>query len=426
MWAEQEKYKNHFLQMQLKHVKPKQINEMLDKEILKYQTRRGRRGYCNILSHTKASVCKSALYFEDRAELAYGLGTLPKLMKQLGSDDYLTQWKAINSLSEYMVNPLNAQRAITQFDIVRRCQNVFLRIRLKYRKVKYRETTKLLNIFYYIALHRNGARKILEKYRLLDQFYKIVYDRKEHLEALSKILSLLSQDPQNCLQLIDDYEVLNKLSDIWQRDVCVSYYPQDLWLHLMHILEQAPREAIKKGFFEILFKRIRGHLFQYHVWDMKCFALLLRCCEGQTLFLEMDGGKLLYTILKEELLDCYENVVFCLMNGLFSKKILWRCREFTDLPLIITKLAKDCNKLRQQLFCLQTLRELGVMPVIKRFIKANCLKDLRNLTCKTWTNEKARLEIVYWLEREIYHSSDLRNIKNPQIRKNSEIVQYFS
>lgn len=179
-------------------------------------------------------------------------------------------------------------------------------------------------------------------------------------------MPLLSQDTQNCLQLIADYKVLNKLSDIWQRDVCVFYYPHDLWLHLVHILEQAPREAIKNGFFEILYQRITGHLLRYHVWDMKCFALLLRCPEGQQLFLEVGGVKLLYTILKEEQLDCFENVVFCLMNGLFSKKILWRCREFTDLPLILTKLAKDCNKLQQQLFCLQV--SWKVFKISKLFI----------------------------------------------------------
>ncbi|XP_037815975.1 uncharacterized protein LOC119606513 [Lucilia sericata] len=410
MWSEQAKYKNHFLQIQLQHLKPKQINEMVDKEILKCRLHRC--GYGQEKQFTKVGgiTCKSALYFEDRAELAYGFGTLPKLMRQLGSDDYLTQWKAINSLAEYIENPLYAQRAITQYDIVRRCQNVFLRIRLKYRKVKYREIYRLLHIFYYIAMHRNGAKKILEKHRLLDQFYAIIKERNKHLEALSKILPFLSQDIENCLVLIDDYKVYDKLCDIWQRDPCISYYPADLWLHLSHVIEQTPQEAIQRGFFDIFYQRIKGQLFQYHLWDMKCFALLLRCPQGQQLFLQVDGVKLLYGILsdQQQSLDCYENIVFALMNGLFAKAVLWRCREFTDLPLILTNLAKDHEKLKQQLFCLQTLRELGVMPVIKRFIKANCLEDIKNLNCKSSINEQQRLEIVYWLEREIFHSSNLR------------------
>lgn len=181
----------------------------------------------------------------------------------------------------------------------------------------------------------------------------ILRDRKEHLEAISKILPFLSEHKESSLQLIHDYKVFDKLFDIWNRDPCISYYPNDLWLHLTQLLQIAPEEAVKKGFFEILYKRISGRLLQYHVWDMKCFGLLLHCAEGQKRFLQIDGVKFLYTILDEECLDSCENVIFCLMQSLFGKAVLWRSREFTKLPLILTKLAKDSKKVKQQLYCFQ-------------------------------------------------------------------------
>lgn len=62
----------------------------------------------------------SSTYFEDRAQLAYGWFALPKLMKEIDSDVNLTHWRAIVSLSEFLLNPLNAQRAILEMDLVRK------------------------------------------------------------------------------------------------------------------------------------------------------------------------------------------------------------------------------------------------------------------------------------------------------------------
>lgn len=54
---------------------------------------------------------------------------------------------------------------------------------------------------------------------------------------------------------------------------------------------------------------------------------------------------------------------------------------------------------------------MGVMPCIKRFIKINCLEAIKKLNCLTLFNENERNEIVYWLEKEIYHTSNLRQVK---------------
>lgn len=50
---------------------------------------------------------------------------------------------------------------------------------------------------------------------------------------------------------------------------------------------------------------------------------------------------------------------------------------------------------------------MGVMPCIKRFIKINCLKSIKELKCQSVINEKERNEIIYWLEREIFHTKNL-------------------
>lgn len=50
---------------------------------------------------------------------------------------------------------------------------------------------------------------------------------------------------------------------------------------------------------------------------------------------------------------------------------------------------------------------MGVMPTIKRFIKENCLEDIKNIECHYMANINAHERLIYWLEREIYHTTDL-------------------
>lgn len=201
----------------------------------------------------------------------------------------------------------------------------------------------------------NGVNEIIRHSHLMDQFYEIVRDRDEQMAQASKILHLLTEQFMATIYLINNYGVMDKLIDVWRRDICIINYPENLWFHLQHILEQAPQQAIEKGFFEILYERIRGRLFRYHHYDLKCFALLLRCEEGQKRFVAIDGVKEMHAILTDPLnkLDSYENVILTLMNGIFAKAILLRCREFTDLPLIITNMAADCLNHNNQIFCFQ-------------------------------------------------------------------------
>uniref|UniRef100_A0A1A9UWI2 Uncharacterized protein n=1 Tax=Glossina austeni TaxID=7395 RepID=A0A1A9UWI2_GLOAU len=380
-WAQ---YRNGFLQAQIKGISAVCINNLLEQEMTKRQQKRNR---CDLV-HRDGRLCPpSANYFESRARLAYGFWALPKLMKELGSDNRDEQWRAINSLAEYISNPLH--------DLV--------------------------------AQHMNGGKHILKSERLISHLYDIVYGRDSMMYTASEILDMITKDNDDVYYLQEHYRALNYLTDIYSRDVCARSYPPSLWRHLARFFELMPHQAMDRGFFMILRKRINGRLYNYHIHDMKCFALLLRCPDGLTQLLNCDGIKELYLILsdKTKILSTYENVVFALMNGLFGKRILWRCAELINLPDFIVNLAKDFKNSNMQLWCLQCLRELGAIPCVKRYINESFYEDLKNIKCLADANEKQRAELLYWLSREVYHITNLRLREREKEKVFSELIIYF-
>lgn len=50
------------------------------------------------------------------------------------------------------------------------------------------------------------------------------------------------------------------------------------------------------------------------------------------------------------------------------------------------------------------------MPCIKRYMQKNCTEDLEALECLVEANARLRFELLYWLHREIYHISDVREV----------------
>lgn len=93
-----------------------------------------KRDRCKCFPNRDAS---SSTYLADRAQLAYGSFALPKLLREMDSDVRLTHWKAVVSLTEFLLNPLNAQSAITEYDIVRKWVEVLgfcLQVNLSYPK----------------------------------------------------------------------------------------------------------------------------------------------------------------------------------------------------------------------------------------------------------------------------------------------------
>lgn len=205
-------------------------------------------------------------------------------------------------------------------------------------------------------MHRNGAQKIMEYWTLIKQFYKLLGENYVHSELICEVLDMLTRFEENVKVLIERYNAIDNLAALFSKDVCRRSYSPHLWAHLAHIFEFYPDLAVEKGFFEILRARIRCRLFGYYKYDMKCFALLLRCSEGQKRFMEMDGVKEIYRILTYRPsipFTTYEFVVLALMNGLNLRPVMLRCREFIDLPCLITNLAKDANNHNMQLVCLQ-------------------------------------------------------------------------
>lgn len=216
--------------------------------------------------------------------------------------------------------------------------------------------------------------------------------------------------------MLEDPENFQGLAKIFKKDPCRHYYPQHLWHHLCHMLEVAPEQGIQLGFFELLHGRIKNRLPFYWNLASKAFALLLRCPEGQHRFDEVDGINMIYNIfascykkstsmLHFQSVKCYEYVMLMLLNGLHSKRALWRSREFTMLACHVGRRTSMGANPRLQLYSLKVLRELGVMPCIKRYINANWLEGLCLLKCLNAECECARDALVDWLRRDIADSS---------------------
>ncbi|KAM8713081.1 hypothetical protein ACLKA7_013405 [Drosophila subpalustris] len=405
MWEQLEKYRNQFLQYEIKDVmKPSSINCLQNTE---WRTFMKERDLCKCFPQR---CPPSSTYFEDRAQLAYGNLALPKLLKEMDSGVHLTHWRAIVSLSDFLLNPLNSQRAILEMDIIRKVKNAFMRMRLKFHASHYNEVVTYLKIFNILSRNLNGAERIANCKCLRIEFYKILKRKESVKEDLaSEILYNLTSKPKVLGIVLGDPENFESVAGIFKQDPCRPFYPVPLWQHLCNMLEVAPERGIELGFFELLHSRIVNRLPKF--WDMasRGFALLLRCAEGQRRFDQVDGIRMIYELFSakdNEQVDNYENVVLILLNGLHSKRSLWRSREFTVLPCHLgRRMSSDSANPRLQLYCLRTLRELGVMPCIKRYIIANWLQAIRQLVCLDAEAECARDSLLHWLCRDIAESS---------------------
>ncbi|XP_067626630.1 uncharacterized protein [Eurosta solidaginis] len=402
MWEELASYRNHFLQLEVDNMKKETLNNFVKTEFQQKQKRR-----CKCVCPNDDD-CESSTYFRDHASLAYGFICMEKLMEKMCSDDPLEKWQNVNSLSEVLLNPWQAQRAITEYGVVKKCKNMFLRIQLGSHKENYHETRQLMKIFYLISNYLNGAKQIVSHVSLIDEFYAIIYNRESTYLTACKILRNLTEKTEVLLHLLENTQAFRKLAKIFSADPCTPFYPNPLWEHLCHFLEIDPKLGINYGYFELLVERIQSRRLFYHQICMKCFAMLLRCAEGEQLFDKVDGIKMLYNIIADDAkkLDNYEFVILALMHGLVSKFALWRCREFTDLPKRIITLAK-CENKNLQLECLKVLRLMSAMPCVKDYIKSGCMSEIMSIKCLNEQNECIRDSLAEWLNREICDSSEM-------------------
>ncbi|BFG03702.1 uncharacterized protein DMAD_02895 [Drosophila madeirensis] len=412
MWEQLEKYRNNFLQLEIKDVlKPGSINCLQNTE---WKEATERRDKCKSYPH---GCPASSTYFEDRAQLAYGWFALPKLMKEMDSDVCLTHWQAIVSLTEFLLNPLNAQRAITEMDIVRKVKNAFMRMILQIHREEYREVETYLKIFNILSRNLNGAENIANRKCLRIEFYKIIENRVPLQEDLAaEILRNLTGKPKVLGIVMQDPDNLTSAVLIFMQDPCQPIYPRHLWHHLCHMLELNPERGIELGLFEFLHSRILNRLPFFWCMATKAFALLLRCPEGQRRFDAVDGVKLLFEVFQDkgkkpnkllprQKVMSWEFMVLALLNGLHSKRALWRCREFTLLTCHVGRLMSTETNPRLQLYCLKTLRQMAVMPCIKLYIIGNWLEDVRKLFCLNADAECARDALLDFLRRDIADST---------------------
>ncbi|EDW01273.1 uncharacterized protein LOC6560994 [Drosophila grimshawi] len=414
MWEQLNKYRNHFLQHEIKDVlTPSSINSLQNKEWQSFMEKRNR---CKSFPQ---HCTKSSTYFEDRAQLAYGWFALPKLMREMDSDDNLTHWRAIYSLSEFLLNPLNAQRAILEMEIVRKLKNAFMRLCLKFHKEEHEEMKIYLKIFNIISRNLNGAEQIANRKCLMIEFYKIAGSKESEKQDLAaEILRNLTGQPKVLGIVIKDEENLGYIANIFKQDPCRPYYPADLWHHLCHMLELAPQLGIDLGFFELLHSRIENRLPLFWEMNSKAFALLLRCEEGQRRFDKLDVIQLIYEVFEEvyvdkskklpgQFVENYEYLILILMDGLHSKRALWRIREFTMLTCHVARrmASKRTTNPRIQLYGLKTLRNMGTMPCVRRYIIGNWLTEICEMKCLDAEAECARDALLDWLRRDIADSS---------------------
>jgi len=81
--------------------------------------------------------------------------------------------------------------------------------------------------------------------------------------------------------LVNETNAMDHIVRILHKDWCIINYPDEFWKHLTHIFEIAPDQAVENGLLEIFEFRIKNKIGEYHLWNMRCYALLLRCAGGQ-------------------------------------------------------------------------------------------------------------------------------------------------
>ncbi|XP_037945031.1 uncharacterized protein LOC119677655 [Teleopsis dalmanni] len=404
MWDQLERYKNHFIQHDDLNITAGTINELVHNEFTTIRRKRElvstkKKPWCEY----PKTDCRNSNYFDDRTQLAYGWFALPKLLVEMNHDDLKIRWQATNSFSEFVLNPINAETAIHEMDIMRRLQNALHRVRRSDHEYAKRIETKILVSLEVLTRYIAGAGFLVRRPMLLNEIYNILLNEEPNFNLVASIVRNITEKAVVLLYVLAETDVFDKVTKIFLNDRCKNWYPSALWMHLSHFLEIIPEKALENGFFDLLYERVLAQHAHFHRQDVKCFALLLRCGEGQRLFDEHDGIKMVYNLIKYEKLPHSEYSVLCLMNGLLSKRAMWRVREFTDLPSILTERAKDtCNE-RLQLYCLRIIRLLGDMPCMKRYIRLNCEKSIKDMICLNKTNECLRDNMLKWLNTEIYN-----------------------
>ncbi|XP_055921428.1 uncharacterized protein LOC129952691 [Eupeodes corollae] len=387
MWNQKNKRRNRFLQMQLPSYNVDILNEVTQIEFM------------NIFDVSKFDDCykniqpvKSKIRKDGISNLSFGSWGLHKIIKEISSDESHIQMSAMNTLSQLLLDNLELNRSIYQFDIVLRLQNLLLRRRIQKKKCQ-RLVPVILRCFVILSGSLQASLQMAKRRNLINELFKMVTTEDNNLMA-SCILANLVQHPQIVDYFIHETSLYTDLCEYLKKNFITL---ADFNL-CNHFLEIYPQLAIDRGFFEFIIHEIPYRHTNQDIL-IKSLAFLLNCSEGQDKFEKSNGIYILHELLLDDQLETHETVAHALQNATAgSKIILWKCRELWNLPNALIQRAHVKNNDFQQLYCLQTLRQIS--PLVKKYIRSACFPQIQSIQSNNENVIRVKGELLKWLKSD--------------------------
>lgn len=333
---------------------------------------------------------------------------------EICDDDKCQQYQSLNTLSQFLFNPLEAERAINHFELVRRLNSNFQR-KLREPSENATKIEFILKIFEILASHINGATRMTDLCTFLTSIHNGILQNSFWDHQAARILRTLSTQPRIAFRLYSS-KFRHFLTNIFKEQEH-AWELEDFLYHLSNLICINPSEFIKLGFFEMLHDRIRDTTllerpkvknnmkqFPTYTAKLKCFGLLINCKEGQEKFMEVDGVHLMYGILKTNCIPhwIHEFAALALQNGTLCKVTAWRSMNFWDLPSVLLKCAHNKENDALQLYALECLRNITCMPSIKKFVRNVCLPQIKHIFCRKEANKVVKEKLLKWLKSKKY------------------------
>jgi len=319
----------------------------------------------------------------------------------LSRDDFVERIEALKRLPEILEHQIYAESSM-DLKIVEKAANLFRRYNKRLLTPRANEESLLLQVFHILSTYSKAAEQMANETFLITHLYNMIerMHSEQHIAAsILKNLSLKSEALSNLAKIPKHFR---SIKAIFNRELCTTYLPEDLWTHIYHMLEIAPVAGIKHHFMEIFLNRIKLRLGDFHRDSMKCLALLLTCKEGQDKFFVLDGLKIFYNLLhpKNCPLNDYKETLLVLKNALRTNHFLIEaCAQYNDFPDILTNLAKVSENVPEQLLCLQLLNSLNTRNDIRTVTLKRCLKDITRLKTLSRECEYYKIALLCSLNR---------------------------
>lgn len=191
---------------------------------------------------------------------------------------------------------------------------------------------------------------------------------------------------------------------------------------LSYMIERCPIKALADGFFEYLVPQLQIK-DEFQIKILKCFALLTQAPKAQKKCDEADVIQKLYVLLKDDELDykIHTNISMAIKNCTYSTRAIWRASQFWDLTIILIKRSHCKNSQDLQIFCLQALRKISEMPLIKAFLRKCCKKNIKTILCLSEMAKILKTKLLFWLRYKGYRFEQTtgKPIKNKSLIVNN-------